>query len=291
MNLFNLRSLTRTTLLEEAAPPLKVALINARSVVNKTFLINNFFTTQDLDILFITETWIKPDELSPFTELVPYDCLFFNSPRLSGRGGGLASVFKKHYPCRGLMTSSYRTFEVQLMQPTSTNSLVFALVYRPPQPNKDFLNEFAEFVGDLVTRHDRILILGDFNIHVCCDSKPLSKEFLNLIASFDLEQWVSGHTHIQGHTLDLILSRGLLISDISIITTGMSDHFPILFSLPLNAATHKHHTCSWMTQILNDCAMEDFVALYPGLHTNQAMVPSLSSLDADNHLNFFNYFL
>ncbi len=52
------------------------------------------------------------------------------------------------------------------------------------------LNRFAVFVGDLVTAHDKILLLGDFNIHVCCASKTLSMKFLNLIESFDIIQWV-----------------------------------------------------------------------------------------------------
>lgn len=76
VNTFNLRPLNRSTQPEKGASLLKVALINAQSVVNKTFLLNDFFTSHALDILFITETWIKPGELSPFTELVPQDCNF-----------------------------------------------------------------------------------------------------------------------------------------------------------------------------------------------------------------------
>ncbi len=45
-----------------------------------------------------------------------------------------------------------------------------AVVYRPPKPNKDFTNEFANFLGGIVTQFDRHLIVVDFNIHVCCDT-------------------------------------------------------------------------------------------------------------------------
>ncbi len=69
-----------------------MALINARSLVNKTFLLNYFFTTHALDFMFITETWIKVGDLSPFSDLVPAGCTFFNLPRSSGRGGGLAVI-------------------------------------------------------------------------------------------------------------------------------------------------------------------------------------------------------
>ncbi len=70
-----------------------MALINAHSVVNKTFLLNYFYSSHNLDFLFITESWIKVGDLTPFSDLIPADCTFFNSPRLSGRGGGIVTIF------------------------------------------------------------------------------------------------------------------------------------------------------------------------------------------------------
>lgn len=133
----------------------------------------------------VTETWTKPGELSPFSELVPRDCHFLNSPHLSGRGRGLATVFKNTLHFRPLPTGSYHSFEVQLLQLVLVNPISIVLIYRPPQQNKDFLSELAALMGDLVIRYDKILLLGDFNVHVCCASKPYSAEFLNMIESFD----------------------------------------------------------------------------------------------------------
>lgn len=45
-----------------------MALINARSVVNKTFILNDFYITHGLDFLFITETWLNDSDTSPFAE-------------------------------------------------------------------------------------------------------------------------------------------------------------------------------------------------------------------------------
>lgn len=256
-------------------------------MVNKTFLLNDFFTSHALDILFITETWIKPGELSPFTELVPHDCNFFNSPRLSGRGGGLAAVFRNSYSCRCLSSSPRRTFELLLLQPVLNVSVLFVLIYRPPQPNKDFLTEFAEFLGDIVTSYDRILILGDFNIHVCCDSKLLSKEFRSLIDSFDFDQWVSGPTHIQGHTLDLLLSRGLPVLDINILDTGLSDHLPVLFSLLIPRTTSIQQPPSRLIHVFSDFSSTQFTASYSDLCAIQDMDSCSSYQDADDHLDSF----
>ena len=72
-----------------------MALINARSIANKSFILKDFFTSQGLDVLFITETWVQAGDSSSLTALCPGDCSFFSSPRTSGKktGGGLVTVF------------------------------------------------------------------------------------------------------------------------------------------------------------------------------------------------------
>ncbi len=64
----------------------------------------------------MTETWLNVGDLSPFSELVPSECTFFNSPRITDRGGGLASVFKRHFGCRRLPADVYSSFELQSLQ-------------------------------------------------------------------------------------------------------------------------------------------------------------------------------
>ena len=57
--------------------------------------------------------------------------------------------------------------------------LLIALVYQPPS-SKNFILQFSDFLSDTMSNHDRVLILGDFNIHVCCPSKPMVSDFLHL---------------------------------------------------------------------------------------------------------------
>lgn len=108
-----------------------------------------------------------------------------------------------------------------------------ALIHRPPNSTTDFIDEFAELLSEPVTKYDRLLIIGDLNIHVCCGTDSLSKEFLNLMESFDLSQWMDGPSHVHGHTLDLILTHGICVSDTTICELNFSDHKPIIFSVPL----------------------------------------------------------
>jgi len=104
-------------------------------------------------------------------------------------------------------------------------------------------NEGFPFIHSLFIHHPplyviysiftRFLLVGDFNIHVCCQSNSLSQEFCDLIDAFNLLQWVKNSTHIQGHTLDLVLSHGIDVTDIILSDFLLSDHKPILFSLSL----------------------------------------------------------
>lgn len=114
VNLRHLRPLTRASL-TTAAPvfdPVKMGLVNARSVVNKTFIIKDFLISHELDFLCLTETWMAPGEASAFSELLPKDYMYFNTPRCSGRGGGLAIVFKSNFTCKQLFPPvSYPSFE------------------------------------------------------------------------------------------------------------------------------------------------------------------------------------
>ncbi len=66
VNTLNLRSLNRTSQFQEDSLVYKVALINAGSLINKTFLLNYFLLTC-FGYTMHQETWIKPGDLSPFT--------------------------------------------------------------------------------------------------------------------------------------------------------------------------------------------------------------------------------
>lgn len=93
--------------------PVRFSLVNARSLANKTFILNDFFTSKDLDMLCVMETWIGVGESSVFSEVVPLNCTYFNSPRLTGRGGGVAAIFKEHLNCC-LPAYSYSSFELSI---------------------------------------------------------------------------------------------------------------------------------------------------------------------------------
>lgn len=58
----------------------KAVLLNVRSVGNKTFILQDFIVSQNLDFLFLTETWLEPMDTCLLSELLPVNYNFLNTP-------------------------------------------------------------------------------------------------------------------------------------------------------------------------------------------------------------------
>lgn len=52
---------------------------------------------------------------------------------------------KTFFSCRPVVSKEYQSFELQLFTLELCNPVVFALIYRPPKPNSNFLKDFADF--------------------------------------------------------------------------------------------------------------------------------------------------
>lgn len=109
-------------------------------------------------------------------------------------------MFRNSFCCRTLKTESFSSFEVLLVQLNNTQSVVYRL-----KPHMNFSKEFSNFLVEAVLKYNRLFIVGDFNIHVCCKLNSLAKDFISLVNSFDFTQVVNGPTHKHDHTLDLVL--------------------------------------------------------------------------------------
>ncbi len=186
----------------------------------------------------MTETWIGAGECSALVELLPADCSYFNSPRTSGRGGGTATVFKNNLKCKQrTMSSSFSSFEITLFEVCRSDPVLCAVIYRPPKYNKDFVSDFSGLLAEIM---------------------PLVKDFLSLIDSFNLVQWVCGPTHEHEHTLDLVLSHGLSVSNVEICESVISDHMPVLVEVALSCADVKSGAPGQSRRIFNSFTASEF---------------------------------
>lgn len=71
------------------------------------------------------------------------------------------------------------------------------VIYRPPKYNKNFISDFSEFLAEFFSKYDRVLTIGDFNIHNCCTDEPFCMSFLYVIESFNFMQSMSRPTDTQ----------------------------------------------------------------------------------------------
>ncbi len=73
------------------------ALLNNHSLTGKETLLIDIIIERNLDFLFLTETWQMSDDFIALNLLTPPGYSYLTKPHLTGRGGGLAVVFKNNY--------------------------------------------------------------------------------------------------------------------------------------------------------------------------------------------------
>lgn len=216
---------------------LTVGFINIRSLSTKALLINDLITDHKLDMMGLCETWLKPNDFTPLIEASPPNYTSAQVAREAKKGGGVALIFNTILNLNPNNTNTFTSFEVLTLRYTASSlpSFYLAVLYRPPGPYSLFLEEFSNFISDLVTRADNILIIGDFNIHINNSTDPLSKAFLDIIDTCGLTQFVCEPTHRGGNTLDLVLTRGIPVSAlmVSSYVSALSDHYLIKFEIEL----------------------------------------------------------
>ena len=122
----------------------------------------------------------------------------------------------------------------------SSDKLVrIIVIYRPPPSRKNsfttkqFLDEFGDYMENVIVSSGLLLVTGDFNFHVNNPDSRDSQAFLDLVKSLGLKQHVSDVTHRSGHTLDLVLTRTYEshVSSVVALDHGFPDHYPVFMHL------------------------------------------------------------
>ncbi len=147
------RKQRKTKLLQTDRKPFTFGLLNAQSVKNKAVPLYDRILEHDYDILAITETWLNDKDDSVLNELVPhnYDILQLN--RSTGKGGGIAIIYKKSLKATKLKNCKFKSFEM-LHTTFNVGSDVIRLItlYRPPPSKKNkltvemFLSDFSQLL-------------------------------------------------------------------------------------------------------------------------------------------------
>ncbi len=127
---------------------------------------------------------------------------------------------------------------------------------------------------------DRVLIVGDFNIHVDNEKDALGSAFIDILNSIGVRQHVSGPTHSRNHTLDLIPSHGIDVNGVEILqqSDDISDHYLVLCKLHIVQAVNSTPSYKYgrtITSTTKDC----FVSNIPDLSQFLSISNSSEQLD------------
>ena len=188
-NLSNLRHPT------PAPPSISLALLNCRSLSNKSPIILELLLDNNIDLLFLCETWQQPLDFYALNQATPSNYRYIAKPRLSGRGGGLAVIYKKSTSITELNLNLPSISSFEYLALSLPNSITAILIYRPPKPHPSFLTDMSDLLTIASSLSSRLLLSGDFNIHVDCPNAPLTSDFLSLLDCFHLTQYIDFPTH------------------------------------------------------------------------------------------------
>ena len=183
------------------------AVINCRSVVNKTQEIQLELGNNNLDLCILTETWIKEGNTITPTRLCPNGYKSLSISRQDKVVGGIVIVYKSQINISIARGQSFRTMELTCFSFSTGNRLINLItIYRPPDFNVlEFCNELTNLLETNINSSGELILLGDFNIAV---NKPFHAEpatFLDILDSFNLVNKVDKPTHRLSNTLNLII--------------------------------------------------------------------------------------
>ena len=206
------------------------------------------FYDHNIDILAITETWLKKNSDKPIiAAMTPSGYSFVNAPRASGRGGGVGVIHRDELSCKQLPPSNNVTFEMIRTQFSGTTSKTFNIftIYRPPssaktpRPMADFYIELEHLLTDVSLCVTPTFIVGDFNIKYDVESE--ARPLLQLLESFNLVQHVKDATHTAGHILDFVISHKdcALSSPVVVQPMSISDHHVVRYVIDVNRPPKK----------------------------------------------------
>ena len=184
----------------------RIVTANVRSIKSKVNSILEQVELLGIDILAITETWLKDQDTSwvQTSSLVTEDYNFDFINRKNKQGGGIGLLHTRKLQItpaedQGLATS---TLEKGIWNTKIRDkNLTIVVVYHPPFSSSKantsnlFLNEVREFTQFLVVDFSNIILLGDINVHIQDLENQDSILYNDQMAAMGFQQHINFATH------------------------------------------------------------------------------------------------
>ena len=220
---------------------MKCFYTNARSIRNKFGELQVYITSEKLDVVVITESWINENLLAD--RIIDYgidNYDIFAYQRKTKLGGGILVYIKKHLKPVAVIScklcEDVESVWVDLFPDDRRNNKIrIGSFYRPPNQNKEIdLAMIDELERGII---NSTIIIGDFNLPNLCKDVPKNNTWETSLFrdNFD-ELFLTQHVLLptrQSEILDLILTNDeKLIEDVELgEAIGNSDHAIIRFKI------------------------------------------------------------
>ena len=139
----------------------KFALYNIRSITNKGLLINDLIIDKNLDYLGLVETWQQQNDFLHLNSATPPGFVYLSKPRTSGKGGGLALIYREGLKVEILSLPEQPSFEMLAVKLHGHMPTVIGVLYRPPKPSKDFIHELSTILTTINEMSPHIILMGE----------------------------------------------------------------------------------------------------------------------------------
>jgi hypothetical protein len=233
----------------------------------------------------VTETWLNSDsDDGDLLNVCPAGYSAVHSSKLTKRGGGLALFHRDSIRAEVVATRFFRNSFEHMVVLLRLNSICIRLVivYRPPSQltkcsEGQFLSDFSDFLQLIVVSGGKLLIVGDFNIHTDVGANPTAIKFQSILHLSGLSQHVHGPTHLDGHSLELVISRKAdnVVTDCS-VSYLICDHFAVHTFVKAHRIPRPRKKITYRE--LHNINEENFLSKMLALPLFTASAPDISDL-------------
>lgn len=190
---------------------LKVMHINTQSMVSTFDNLLLAANEYPFDIITMSETWLKDNDLLLQHVTIPGYCHAFRH-RDRVRGGGVGIYLRESikFKRRKDIESRYSDLEhlwIEVPRRNKHSKVLIGTVYRSESQMSfsDWIQKFDDLLSDLAVSWDgMLLITGDFNIDLLKPDRPNARKYIELTKTFNLEQLVNKPTRITKSRTTLI---------------------------------------------------------------------------------------
>lgn len=206
---------------------LKIVHLNTCSLVNKIDEIRQtLIGTSSIDILCITETWLKPYHDTQLFEIDNYVLYRLDRTRLSISGsyihGGGIACYVNNRLASSKTDLDYTSLDIELLiislRHSSQRPVSLLISYRPPSGNCSVaLNKLTDCVTELRLGKGRfsLILCGDLNIDISKSKQtPNVKALINFCRESSLYCMINSPTRFSLSTssvIDLFLTDSLIV--------------------------------------------------------------------------------